>query len=301
MQVLQAVSRFLTISTESSLVRTVSRNSNGMQRYATSICYRAFSSHSDPNPPINLDNRKINQHIVIDHDTKTSYYNIPQFGSGYKQIHPTTLDKIRKLECKLIETPEIEINDSVKAAKKQQENFLKYNPPDTGNGFFSRIQNYFSPPYSLQVVPTSTIEKLKPILQTIQSPNVVISSTRGRRSYMEDAYLDSEFEVNIKQKIYAVKLTGLFDGHGGPECAAFVSKHMANELKTRLEQFNYSGLTDNGILNAITMSFINLGQGVSVSKDGLQVPVSPTTTGREAITSATRLSVETFPRLSSPR
>lgn len=82
----------------------------------------------------------------------------------------------------------------------------------------------------------------------------------GRRLEMEDEHIAEEFHVMIGGRIYSGKLFGIFDGHGGTEAASFLKNRLKAKLQEKLEIFNRGGLSDEGIWNALKMSFVELGR-----------------------------------------
>jgi len=62
-----------------------------------------------------------------------------------------------------------------------------------------------------------------------------LASSIGRRPTMEDAHLVETFVVHIDGKEKHVKLSAVFDGHGGDECAKYASENLVECLKNRLE------------------------------------------------------------------
>lgn len=82
----------------------------------------------------------------------------------------------------------------------------------------------------------------------------------GRRSTMEDEHLATAFDLNVNGKVYPVRLFGIFDGHGGPEAAKFLKERLKGKLEQTLLEMNRNGLTDEGIWNALKLTFVRLNQ-----------------------------------------
>lgn len=85
-----------------------------------------------------------------------------------------------------------------------------------------------------------------------------LAEARGARSTMEDAHIASSFTFQAGGQPKEVKITGVFDGHGGDECAKFVAENIKDHLRARLEEQNATGLRDLGIWNAIKLAFVDL-------------------------------------------
>lgn len=80
----------------------------------------------------------------------------------------------------------------------------------------------------------------------------------GRRSEMEDEHLATEFHVFINGQVYSGKLFGVFDGHGGNAASQFLKNQLKAKLEEKIEQFNPLGLSDEGIWNALKLTFVDL-------------------------------------------
>ena len=77
----------------------------------------------------------------------------------------------------------------------------------------------------------------------------------GRRGEMEDEHLAAEITVSIGSVSHAAQVFGVFDGHGGDLASAFVKQNLAAVLRSQLEKH---GLTEEGIWNALKMTFVIL-------------------------------------------
>lgn len=101
------------------------------------------------------------------------------------------------------------------------------------------------------------------LLQVGRYP-VGICQTVGRRWFMEDEELADLTRVIQFDKGHPVctdiPIFGIFDGHGGQSAAIFVMTHLKEALKKNLEKFNRNGFTDEGIWNALKMTFVYLNQ-----------------------------------------
>lgn len=80
----------------------------------------------------------------------------------------------------------------------------------------------------------------------------------GRRLEMEDEHIAEEFHVMIGGQIFSGKLFGVFDGHGGSEAAGFLKNNLKAKLEEKLEAFNRAGISDEGIWNALKLTFVEL-------------------------------------------
>lgn len=82
----------------------------------------------------------------------------------------------------------------------------------------------------------------------------------GSRPTMEDEHLAVSFDLEIGDKIYPVRLFGVFDGHGGNEAALYLKAHLKDKLKKTLLEENESDLSDEGIWNALKRTFVRIDQ-----------------------------------------
>jgi len=87
---------------------------------------------------------------------------------------------------------------------------------------------------------------------------VGIAHAQGRRVTMEDEHLAVSFDVAIQGRAYTVQLFGIFDGHGGREVATFVKDHLQDYIHSHLVKFNPTGLTNDGIWNALKIAIGHL-------------------------------------------
>ncbi|SCA58883.1 Uncharacterized protein AB751O23_AX_00130 [Chlamydiales bacterium SCGC AB-751-O23] len=91
------------------------------------------------------------------------------------------------------------------------------------------------------------------------------AESEGRRTGMEDAHIDTTFDFKVKSHLQKVKITGVFDGHGGAECSAFAKENIVKHLKIRLEEQNVSEITDLGVWNALKLTFVDLSRSYNSS------------------------------------
>lgn len=87
----------------------------------------------------------------------------------------------------------------------------------------------------------------------------------GKRESMEDAHISEVFTVRMGSSEVKVSITGVFDGHGGRECATYASQHIIEHLKRRLAQFNTQGATDTGIWNALKIALVDLNREMAAA------------------------------------
>ncbi len=95
-------------------------------------------------------------------------------------------------------------------------------------------------------------------VRTIGRYKVGVCHYIGRRPTMEDEDLTTEIQIQIGSKKYSVALFAVFDGHGGNFAARYLKKHLALRLKEYLELFNPHKLSDEGIWNALKITFAAL-------------------------------------------
>lgn len=87
---------------------------------------------------------------------------------------------------------------------------------------------------------------------------VGIAEALGRRSSMEDAHIATTFTFNVGGEEKTVTLTGVFDGHGGPNASIDARQNMIQHLKERLAEHNPTELSDLGVWNALKLSLVDL-------------------------------------------
>lgn len=101
----------------------------------------------------------------------------------------------------------------------------------------------------------------------------------GRRPTMEDEHLATAFDLNVNGRNYPVRLFGIFDGHGGDATAKFLKARLKDMLEQTLIELNQNGLTDEGIWNALKLTFVRLNQEF-VGESGSTATVAMTLDGK---------------------
>ncbi len=86
-----------------------------------------------------------------------------------------------------------------------------------------------------------------------------MATCQGPNKRMEDAHLFTTIDVETKSGIQQVKISGVFDGHGGVEASAHVSSNLAGYLKARLEENQPDTLDDVTVYNALKLAFVDAG------------------------------------------
>ena len=84
-----------------------------------------------------------------------------------------------------------------------------------------------------------------------------IGHTEGRRQGMEDAVLCTTFKVKTRKGTKTIKLTGVFDGHGGDAAALHAQNNLVKFLKKRFQEGNPKELDDLRIMNALKLAFVD--------------------------------------------
>jgi serine/threonine protein phosphatase PrpC len=212
--------------------------------------------------------KKIYNHIETDPYNNKPLFNIPSFGKTFPNLPTEKYNKIKSLECKVMEGENkiaLELLKAKTAAEEQHLRFRKIAQEESPKeeGWIWKIFEFLFPePPKKQFESISVTEKTKsailPNLEVFDDNHIVVASSPGLNNYMEDTNTVAEFSINISGVTKRVTMTGIFDGHGGNECSNFVANNIASELKKCLEQFNEKELSDEGIYNAITMTFVDL-------------------------------------------
>lgn len=72
-----------------------------------------------------------------------------------------------------------------------------------------------------------------------------VGRTQGKRTYMEDYYCHSRVAFHTTPEARSWRIMGMFDGHGGKDCAKFAARFLPHEvrrmLRTAEEQLEGSG------------------------------------------------------------
>ncbi len=104
---------------------------------------------------------------------------------------------------------------------------------------------------------------------------VAIAHFQGHRPTMEDDCLLGFFNLPINGRIIRDgKLFGVFDGHGGDAAARFMRAHLMDELMFQLQAFNPVVLSDEGIWNALKMTFVRLSERFDEDPSGTTATVA---------------------------
>lgn len=93
--------------------------------------------------------------------------------------------------------------------------------------------------------------------------NAGIAHLQGIRPTMEDAHLVTMLTITVNGIFHAIPLYGIFDGHGGADCANFLANNLGPYLSSHLQQSLAQATTpqeeDAAIFNALKLAFVNLG------------------------------------------
>ena len=96
----------------------------------------------------------------------------------------------------------------------------------------------------------------------------------GRRKEMEDEHLATSFDLNVGGEVYPVSLFGVFDGHGGGQASAYVRDNLQKKLVEMLTRFCPNELTNEGIWNALKLTFVGLNKDLAHPRAGTTATVS---------------------------
>lgn len=95
-----------------------------------------------------------------------------------------------------------------------------------------------------------------------------VADAQGMRDEMEDTYHAEKVTVKIGGSSLEVKISALFDGHGGKGMAEFAKKNLVKHLKKRLGEFNREGLQDVGVWNALKLALVDLSRSYKENEGG---------------------------------
>lgn len=96
----------------------------------------------------------------------------------------------------------------------------------------------------------------------------------GRRKEMEDEHVATSFDLNVGGEVYPVSLFGVFDGHGGGQASAYVRENLQKKLVEMLTRFCPNELTNEGIWNALKLTFVGLNKDLAHPRAGTTATVS---------------------------
>ena len=178
---------------------------------------------------------------------------------------------------------ERKLNDEMLAARTQQkdefkhveelEDLLKEKAAAKNKGVEERRFQFVNPFDHKKFAPTrfaSVMEERAPQhILTLETADITaapvpahkeaaVATSWGRNDYMEDRHLATTFTFKAGEQEYSVKLTGIFDGHGGNEAAEHATNNIQQHLTNRLQEFNPKELTDAGIWNALKLAMVDL-------------------------------------------
>ncbi len=90
----------------------------------------------------------------------------------------------------------------------------------------------------------------------------------GQREAMEDEHLTASFVLEVGGNWFPIHLFAVFDGHDGNQAAQFLKEKLAEELGRALLEFNPEELTDEGIWNALKLTFVRLNDRFQEARSG---------------------------------
>lgn len=97
-----------------------------------------------------------------------------------------------------------------------------------------------------------------------------IAHLKGIRPTMEDTHIATVITININGVTHEIPLYGIFDGHGGPDCALYLEKHLKAHLTHKLELALKQAATpeeeEAAIFNVLKLAFVDLGAEYLKSK-----------------------------------
>ncbi|MCE5318208.1 MAG: protein phosphatase 2C domain-containing protein [Parachlamydia sp.] len=95
-----------------------------------------------------------------------------------------------------------------------------------------------------------------------------LADAQGMRTSMEDTYHTAKVKVKVDGNLLEVKVSAIFDGHGGKGMAEFAKDNFVKHLKKRLEEFNRNGLQDVGVWNALKVALVDLSRNYKSNEGG---------------------------------
>ncbi len=211
-----------------------------------------------------------------------SFYHYPKLNSAQRNT-------IKKLECKVFKLDEEKkiaeiLEKNFQEALKQQEENKKFPllTREVKQSWISSVIDWLfigPPKIPFDRVDSSTLpEKLKVSSKNNEELSNSLAYSTGRRPTMEDAHFVKSIQVKIGKEVKNVSLSAVFDGHRGAECAAFASKELAKKVQEKLELYNPLELTDLGIYNALSLSFVDLSHSYNEKQIGKKVQLAAGTT-----------------------
>lgn len=209
-----------------------------------------------------LKNLDSTNELVIEKNNQ-SYFNLPHFGKNYFSQN----EKIQIKECLLYDHEGIKkhLNTSKQNAFDQQEENRRIvrSFDERQQSCFAKFLNFLfmgAPKTFLDTVKIDPkqVSNLTVDCEEFKEIGAATAYTQGRRNGMEDAHLATKFDLNLSGKIRTFTLTAIFDGHEGSECADFCALNLETTLKTYLEKFNKTDLSDAGIANALSLALIDV-------------------------------------------
>lgn len=91
------------------------------------------------------------------------------------------------------------------------------------------------------------------------------ASTQGFRDAMEDTHLSTEFSYNNRK----MRISGVFDGHGGKEAAEYGARSFVPFFLTRLKEFDHKTKDqDVAVWNALKHSFVDMHRSFEGAESG---------------------------------
>ena len=108
----------------------------------------------------------------------------------------------------------------------------------------------------------------------VQERPVGIAGSIGPRPSMEDSDFSGVITPIINGESVDASVFGVFDGHGGAGASAYVRDNLKKYLTVSLEMNNHTGLTDEGIWEALKECCINLDADYPNDHDGTTATIA---------------------------